>query len=31
VLWAAVVLTIGTGISYVTEGTRAFSRTGDRG
>jgi len=31
VLWTAVVLTIGTGISYVTEGHRAFSRTGDRG
>jgi len=31
VLWAAVVLTIGTGVSYVTEGHRAFSRTGDRG
>lgn len=31
VLWVAVVLTIGTGVSYVTEGTRAFSSTGDRG
>lgn len=31
VLWAAVVLTIGTGISYVTDGARSFSRTGDRG
>ncbi len=30
VLWAAVVLTIGTGISYVTDGARSFSRTGDR-
>ena len=31
VLWAAVVLTIGTGISYVTDGARSFSHTGDRG
>jgi len=31
VLWAAVVLTIGTGVSYVTDGARSFSRTGDRG
>ena len=31
VLWIAVVLTVGTGISYVTEGARAFSDTGDRG
>ena len=30
VLWAAVVLTIGTGISYVTDGTRSLSKTGDR-
>jgi len=30
VLWAAVVLTIGTGISYVTDGARSLSRTGDR-
>jgi len=30
-LWVAVVLTVGTGISYVTEGHRAFSSTGDRG
>lgn len=30
VLWAAVVLTVVTGISYVTDGTRALSRTGDR-
>lgn len=30
VLWIAVVLTVGTGISYVTDGTRALSRTGDR-
>jgi len=30
VLWVAVVLTIGTGISYVTDGHRSFSRTGDR-
>ena len=30
VLWVAVVLTIGTGISYVTDGARSFSRTGDR-
>ena len=30
VLWAAVVLTIGTGISYVTDGTRSLSHTGDR-
>jgi CDP-diacylglycerol---glycerol-3-phosphate 3-phosphatidyltransferase len=29
-LWAAVVLTIGTGISYVTDGARSFSSTGDR-
>lgn len=31
VLWVAVVLTIGTGIAYVTDGTRSLSRTGDRG
>ena len=31
VLWAAVVLTIGTGISYLTDGHRSFSHTGDRG
>lgn len=31
VLWAAVVLTIGTGISYLTDGARSFSETGDRG
>lgn len=31
VLWVAVVLTIGTGISYVTDGARSFSSTGDRG
>jgi len=31
ILWAAVVLTIGTGISYVTDGHRSFSHTGDRG
>lgn len=30
VLWLAVVLTVGTGVSYVTDGARAFSRTGDR-
>lgn len=30
VLWAAVVLTVFTGISYVTEGTRALSNTGER-
>lgn len=30
VLWAAVVLTIGTGVSYVTDGARSFSRTGER-
>lgn len=30
VLWAAVVLTVGTGVSYVTDGARALSRTGDR-
>ena len=29
-LWIAVVLTIGTGISYVTDGHRSFSHTGDR-
>ena len=29
-LWVAVVLTIGTGISYVTDGHRSFSHTGDR-
>ncbi|MFP5577511.1 MAG: CDP-alcohol phosphatidyltransferase family protein [Acidimicrobiia bacterium] len=29
-LWAAVVLTIGTGISYVTDGARSLSHTGDR-
>lgn len=31
ILWVAVVLTIGTGISYVTDGQRSFSHTGDRG
>ena len=30
VLWIAVALTIGTGIAYVTDGAKAFSRTGDR-
>lgn len=30
VLWAAVVLTVGTGISYITDGQRSFSQTGDR-
>lgn len=30
VLWLAVALTVATGIQYVTEGTRALSRTGDR-
>ena len=30
VLWAAVVLTLTTGISYVTDGARALSDTGDR-
>lgn len=30
VLWLAVVLTVGTGVSYVTDGARALSRTGDR-
>ena len=30
VLWIAVVLTVGTGVAYVTDGTRALSRTGDR-
>lgn len=29
-LWAAVALTLGTGISYVTDGARALSRTGNR-
>jgi CDP-diacylglycerol--glycerol-3-phosphate 3-phosphatidyltransferase len=29
-LWIAVVLTVVTGINYVTEGTRALSKTGDR-
>ena len=29
-LWVAVVLTVVTGINYVTEGTRALSKTGDR-
>ena len=29
-LWIAVVLTVVTGINYVTEGTRALSQTGDR-
>lgn len=29
-LWVAVVLTVGTGISYVTDGARALSRTGNR-
>lgn len=31
VLWAAVVLTVYTGLSYVTDGARALSHTGDRG
>lgn len=31
VLWLAVALTVGTGISYVTDGKRALSDTGDRG
>lgn len=30
VLWLAVVLTVSTGISYVTDGRRSLSRTGDR-
>ncbi len=30
VLWVAVVLTVGTGIAYVADGRRSFSRTGDR-
>ena len=30
VLWAAVILTLTTGISYVTEGARCLSETGDR-
>lgn len=30
VLWVAVVLTVATGIGYVTEGQKALSRTGDR-
>lgn len=30
VLWVAVALTVYTGISYVTDGARALSRTGDR-
>lgn len=30
ILWIAVVLTIGTGISYITDGQRSFSATGDR-
>lgn len=30
VLWIAVALTVGTGASYVTDGARALSRTGDR-
>ena len=29
-LWVAVVLTVGTGIAYVADGTRALSVTGDR-
>jgi CDP-diacylglycerol--glycerol-3-phosphate 3-phosphatidyltransferase len=29
-LWVAVVLTVVTGVNYVTEGTRALSKTGDR-
>jgi CDP-diacylglycerol--glycerol-3-phosphate 3-phosphatidyltransferase len=29
-LWAAVALTVWTGISYVTDGAKALSRTGDR-
>jgi len=31
VLWVAVVLTLATGIAYVTDGARALSHTGDRG
>ena len=31
ILWVAVVLTIGTGISYITDGQRSFSNTGERG
>ena len=31
VLWAAVVLTVHTGVSYVTDGARSLSRTGERG
>lgn len=31
VLWMAVVLTLVTGVAYVTDGRRALSRTGDRG
>ncbi|MGK2929216.1 MAG: CDP-alcohol phosphatidyltransferase family protein [Acidimicrobiales bacterium] len=30
VLWAAVALTVFTGITYVTDGTRSLSRTGER-
>lgn len=30
VLWVAVALTVWTGLSYVTDGQRALSRTGDR-
>ncbi len=30
VLWVAVVLTLATGVSYVTDGARALSLTGDR-
>ena len=30
VLWIAVALTVGTGISYVTDGARSLSRTGER-
>ena len=31
VLWVAVALTVYTGISYVTDGARSLSRTGERG
>ncbi len=30
VLWIAVALTVWTGIAYITDGRKAFSRTGDR-
>lgn len=30
VLWCAVVLTVGTGISYLVDGSRSLSRTGER-